>query len=135
MTISSFYYTAIMNSYTSFYLYLYLGRAYVAVSERLMTLRVPLSKSRFMTIICAYAPTLTSYEHSKCGACSTKHYIPFSDQLLAATSCFLWVTLTPESELTTVSGVIIGRHGVGTVNSNGLRLLNCSTAKQTTPRS
>ena len=31
-----------------------------AVNERLMTLRVPLAKGRFMTLISAYAPTLVA---------------------------------------------------------------------------
>ena len=29
----------------------------VAISERLMTLRIPLVKKRYMTLVCAYAPT------------------------------------------------------------------------------
>ena len=37
----------------------------IAVSERLMTLRVPLAKNRYMTVLSAYAPTLPSYESSK----------------------------------------------------------------------
>ena len=35
------------------------------VSERLMTLRVPLVKGEHLFIICAYAPTLTSDENQK----------------------------------------------------------------------
>jgi len=32
----------------------------VAISERLMTLRIPLVKKRYMTLVCAYAPTLVA---------------------------------------------------------------------------
>ena len=35
------------------------------ISERLMTLRVPLAKGEHMTLICVYAPTLTAEEHIK----------------------------------------------------------------------
>ena len=98
----------------------------VAVSERLMTLRVPLSKSRFMTIICAYAPTLTSDDHSKDCFYQALHSVlrstPRSDKLLLMGDFNARVGADYS-----VWGDIIGRHGVGTVNSNGLRLLNtCS---------
>ena len=91
-----------------------------------MTLRVPLAKSRFMTIICAYAPALTSLETVK-DSVYQLHYILFSDQLLAATNCFWWATSMEVSVQTTVDDVI-GKYGVGTANSTGLRLLNtCSS--------
>jgi len=37
----------------------------IAVSERLMTLRIPLAKNRYMTVLSAYAPTLPLDESSK----------------------------------------------------------------------
>jgi len=37
----------------------------VAIDERLMTLRIPLAKGRYMTVLSAYAPTLTSDESFK----------------------------------------------------------------------
>jgi len=36
-----------------------------AISERLMTLRVPLAKGRFMTLISAYAPILVADDAAK----------------------------------------------------------------------
>ena len=37
----------------------------MAIDERLTTLRIPLAKGRYMTVLSAYAPTLTSDESSK----------------------------------------------------------------------
>ncbi|XP_076058542.1 uncharacterized protein LOC143035560 [Oratosquilla oratoria] len=37
----------------------------VGISERLMTIRIPLVKNRYITMIICYAPTLTSSEDSK----------------------------------------------------------------------
>ena len=37
----------------------------VGISERLMTLRIPLEKNRYATLLSVYAPTLTSDSESK----------------------------------------------------------------------
>ena len=42
-----------------------LSESPIVISERLMTLRIPLTRSRYVTLISAYAPTLTSDENIK----------------------------------------------------------------------
>jgi len=37
----------------------------IGINERLMTLRLPLAKGRYMTVLSAYAPTLVSDEATK----------------------------------------------------------------------
>ena len=98
----------------------------VAIDERLMTLRIPLAKGRYMTLLSVYAPTLTSDESSKDrfydNLRSALRSVPPQDKVAllgdfnarVGTNHHIW------------NGVI-GKHGVGNVNSNGLRLLNlCS---------
>jgi len=98
----------------------------VAIDERLMTLRIPLAKGRYMTLLSVYAPTLTSDESSK---------DRFYDNLRSTLR-----TVPPEDKAALLSDFnarvgtnhliwngVIGKHGVSNVNSNGLRLLNlCS---------
>ena len=91
-----------------------------------MTLRVPLVKGRFMTLISAYAPTLVADD-----AATDRFYddlyrdlrsVPRSDKLFLLGDFNARVGAYYH-----VWGDIIGKHGVGNVNSNGLRLLNiCS---------
>ena len=93
------------------------------VNDRLMTLRLPLSYGqKFATIVSAYAPTMTNpeeikdkfYEDLNCVIAA----VPNSDKLIilgdfnARVGC----------DSTTWEGVI-GKHGVGKCNSNGLLLL------------
>jgi len=90
----------------------------VAINERLMTLRMPLTKRRYMTILSAYAPTLPSDESSKDRFYdilrSTLRSVPRSDKIVVlgdfnarvGSNHLIW------------SGVI-GKHGVGNANSNG----------------
>ena len=99
----------------------------VAVSERLMTLRIPLACKRYATIISAYAPTLTSSDDT----------IKAFHELLEQTLCgihrsdkiFLLGDFNARvgSNHAVWDGVI-GKHGIGKSNSNGIRLLNlCAT--------
>ena len=97
------------------------------VNDRLMTLRLPLSNGKkFATLVSAYAPTMTNSDEVK-----DKFYedlnrvlasVPSGDKLFilgdfnARVGC----------DSTTWSGVI-GKHGIGKCNSNGLLLLQtCS---------
>ena len=85
------------------------------VSERLMKLRLPLNPSRHVTVISAYAPTLTSSEELN----ALVKYVPQSDKLIlledfsarVGTDCNNW------------KGVL-RPHGTGKLNSNGLMLLS-----------
>ena len=98
----------------------------VYVSERLMTLRIPLVRGEYVTIISGYAPTLSSDEEDKDQFYESLNEsirrVPNSDKLIlmgdfnarVGKDAGIW----PE---------VIERHGVGRMNSNGLRLLTlCS---------
>jgi hypothetical protein len=91
-----------------------------------MSLRIPLAKGRYLTILSVYAPTLVSDEPIK--DCfydvlyKTLQAVPRHDKLMIIGDFNARVG----SDYTTWGGVI-GKHGVGNVNSNGLRLLTlCS---------
>ncbi|XP_068717545.1 craniofacial development protein 2-like [Montipora capricornis] len=95
----------------------------VAINERLMKVRIPLSKIRYLTVVSAYAPTLTSPDETK-----EQFYDQF-DQVIRS---------TPPSDKLIIFGDfnarvgkghnswegILGRHGVGKINDNGLLLLS-----------
>ena len=95
------------------------------MSERLMTLRVKLVDSRQATMISAYAPTLDATDEDK-----EMFYAQLDTSL----------TAIPESEQIFLLGHfkghvgrsadvwtgVIGRHGVGNVNENGILLLSKS---------
>ncbi|XP_059838461.1 craniofacial development protein 2-like [Hypanus sabinus] len=97
------------------------------INDRLITLRLPLGNKRSATLISAYAPTMTNPDDIK-----DKFYEEL-DTLIAA---------VPQSEKLIVLGDfnarvgtdyqtwegILGRHGFGKCNSNGLLLLKtCAT--------
>ena len=103
-----------------------LSEAPVGVNDRLMKLRVPLTGERFATVLSVYAPTMDNPEETK---------EMFYDALAFA------VKSTPDTDKLVVLGDfnarvgretarwpgVIGTHGVGKMNSNGLRLLSfCS---------
>ena len=94
-----------------------------AISERLMTLRVPLAKGLFMTLISAYALTLVADDAAKDRFYGDLHSVlrsvPRSDKLFLLGDFNARVGADHH-----VWGDVIGKHGVGSVNSNGLRLLN-----------
>jgi len=58
----------------------------VGINERLMTLRLPLIKGRFMTVVSTYAPTLVSDEITKDSFYSclraTLQAVPRNDRLI-----------------------------------------------------
>ncbi len=93
------------------------------INERLMKLRIPLNKARYATIVSAYAPTLTSSQEIK------EQFYEDLDQLIKT---------TPENDKLMILGDfnarvgndheswkgVLGRHGVGKINDNGLLLLS-----------
>lgn len=95
----------------------------IGINERLMKLRIPLSKSRYLTVISAYAPTLTSPDDLK------ENFYETLDQVIKS---------TPQNDKLFILGDfnarvgrdylswegVLGRHGVGKVNDNGMRLLS-----------
>ena len=96
------------------------------LNERLISWRIPIANSRFVTLVNVYAPTLDANEdmkdhfyeqlHSTIQAVPREDKIILLGDLNARVGCshHLW------------EGVI-GRHGVGKCNDNGLRLLTfCS---------
>ena len=96
------------------------------INERLMTLRVPLVRGEHMLIISAYAPTLAADDEQKdkfydaldyvlCKACKKDKIVLFGDfNARVGNRCDLWRK-------------VLGPHGVGNMNSNGIRLLSlCS---------
>ena len=97
------------------------------INDRLMRMQFPLAKGRTATLISAYAPTMTNPEDIK-----DKFYEEL-DSLISA---------VPKNEKLIVLGDfnarvgtdyttwdrVLGRHGVGKCNSNGVRLLTlCSS--------
>lgn len=93
-----------------------------ALNERLITIRIPMSRNQHMTIISAYAPTMNSADIVKEEFYSTLNSairaVPSSDKLFllgdfnARVGC--------DSDLW--HGVL-GKHGVGNCNDNGRLLL------------
>ena len=103
----------------------------IAYSDRMMTMRLPLVKDRFLTIVSVYAPTLTSDDVVKNSFYDQLHdllvKIPSDDKLIllgdfnARFGCGYksWPGIT-------------GQHGVGNENGNGRLLLElCSTHQLT----
>lgn len=98
----------------------------VGISERLMTLRIPLVKNRYATLLSVYAPTLPSDSESKDSFYQTLdealHQIPKNDKILLLGDF--------NARVGQNSGIwkgVLGRHGIGQANSNGMRLLTlCS---------
>ncbi|XP_026502255.1 craniofacial development protein 2-like, partial [Terrapene carolina triunguis] len=98
----------------------------VGINERLLKLRFPLNAKRHVTIISAYAPTLTHSDNSK------EQFYEDLDRLIKATPVTDKLLLLGDfnarvgADSKNWKGVI-GPHGVGKMNSNGLLLLSlCS---------
>ncbi|XP_072181978.1 craniofacial development protein 2-like [Diadema setosum] len=93
------------------------------ISERLMTLRLTLSHKRHATIISAYAPTLTSSEEAieefYADLSSILNTIPATDKIILLGDF--------NARVGSDHGRwdrVLGRHGVGKMNNNGLLLLS-----------
>ena len=103
----------------------------IGYSERIMSLRVPLPRGRYLSLICAYAPTLVADESDKDSFYTLLHQVVNKvdkrDKLILSGDFnarvggdhLLW------------DGVL-GVHGVGKMNSNGLRLLSLCSEHQLT---
>ncbi|XP_065279376.1 uncharacterized protein LOC135895225, partial [Emys orbicularis] len=98
----------------------------VGINERLLKLRFPLNAKHHVTIISAYAPTLTCSDNSK------EQFYEDLDRLIKATPVTDKLLLLGDfnarvgADSENWKGVI-GPHGVGKRNSNGLLLLSlCS---------
>ena len=93
------------------------------ISERLMSVRIPLAKQRYATLLSAYAPTLPSENEAK-----DRFYqeldealqrIPSSDKILLLGD---FNARVGKNHL--IWNGVIGKHGIGKVNANGMRLLS-----------
>ncbi|KAI4807948.1 hypothetical protein KUCAC02_027720, partial [Chaenocephalus aceratus] len=98
----------------------------VGISERLMTLRIPLVKNHFATLLSAYAPTLSSKSEAKDSFYQSLdealRRIPKNDKIFLLGDFNARV-----GKNSSIWSGVLGRHGVGQVNANGLRLLTlCS---------
>eukprot|EP00745_Piridium_sociabile_P018132 TRINITY_DN26983_c0_g1_i10.p1 TRINITY_DN26983_c0_g1~~TRINITY_DN26983_c0_g1_i10.p1 ORF type:complete len:281 (+),score=56.43 TRINITY_DN26983_c0_g1_i10:428-1270(+) len=95
----------------------------IGVNERIMKLRFPLNKTRHITLISAYAPTLTSTEEQK------ERFYEDLDQIIRTTPAGDKLVILGDfnarvgKDSSSWDGVL-GRHGVGKLNSNGVLLLS-----------
>ena len=95
----------------------------VGINERLMKLRIPLSRIRYLTIISAYAPTLTSPDDAK-----EQFYEQFEQVIRSTPPSDKLVILGDFNarvgrDYSSLEGVL-GRHGEGKINDKGLLLLS-----------
>ena len=93
------------------------------ISERLMSIRIPLAKGSFATIISAYGPTVDTDEGTK------DQFYDDLQTIIQNTQVNDKLILLGDlnSRVGTDSEVwpgILGKHGIGKMNKNGLRLLS-----------
>ena len=95
----------------------------IGISERIMTLRLPLVRKRFATLISVYAPTLTSSEETieifYEDLSRILRSVPRDDKIILLGDFNARIGCNYN-----VWNGVMGRHGVGNINNNGLRLLN-----------
>lgn len=107
-------------------LLLKLTETLVGISERLMSLYIPLTRCRHITLISAYAPTLPSHDEEKDrfyqALNDTIKHVFRKDKLILLGDFNVGVGRSRQNW-----HVVIDTHGIGKVNSNGIRLLSqCS---------
>ena len=92
------------------------------VSDRIMTMRLPLSKDNFATIISVYAPTMTNPDENKEAfynqLASVLRGIPHTDKLLLIGDFNARIGRDNDKW-----PLVMGKHGIGKCNSNGELLL------------
>ena len=98
----------------------------IAIDERLMTLRHPLAKNRFTTFVSVYSPTLDSSDDM-----NNRFYVTLYSTLRRISQDDKIILLGDfNARLGRNHDIwhgVIGHHGVGNMNSSGLRLLSlCS---------
>ncbi|KAK2186304.1 hypothetical protein NP493_206g01018 [Ridgeia piscesae] len=88
------------------------------VSDRIMTMRLPLSKDNFATIVSVYAPTMTNPDENKEAfynrLASVFSGIPRTDKLLQIGDFNARIGGDNDKWL-----LVMGKHGIGKCNSNG----------------
>ena len=93
-----------------------------AINERIMTVRIPLTRDRFLTLVSVYAPTLTSDDDAKASFYSqldhTIRAVPAHDKLVVLGDFNARVGRDHR-----VWEGILGQHGIGNCNANGQLLL------------
>ena len=104
----------------------------IAIDERLMTLRLPLAKNRFATFVSVYSPTLDSSDDVKDRIYdtlySTLRRILHDDKIILLGDFNARVGRYHD-----IWHGVIGHHGVGNMNSSGLRLLSHSALNWVLP--
>ena len=91
------------------------------VSDRIMTMRLPLSKDSFATIISVYAPTMTNPDENKAfynQLASVLSGLPHTDKLLLIGDFNARIGRENDKW-----PLVMGKHGIGKCNSNGEFLL------------
>lgn len=93
------------------------------ISERLMSIRIPLARKQYATVFSAYAPTLPSEEGIKDRFYEmldeALHKVPKNDKILLMGDF--------NARVGRDSGIwkgVLGQHGIGHSNANGIRLLS-----------
>jgi len=99
------------------------------INDRLMTVRLPLPKKKFATIISVYAPTMTNPDEVK-----DRFYEELNDTIAAVPRTDKLIILGDFNARVGRDHMswegVLGKHGVGKCNSNGLLLLETCAAHE-----